>query len=59
MKYLNIKSHYGVETVDQLDIKDFDTRKEYKMELWRLISEYNMAGMAVYLSNRCDKSWNK
>ena len=58
MKYFNIKSHYGVETVDCLDPKDFDSSKEFRTELKRLKNEYHIAGMNVYISQRCDKSWN-
>jgi len=59
MKYLNIKSQYGVETVDQLDSKDFKTYREFKAELNRLVSEYKLSGMNVYVSSRCDNTWNK
>ncbi len=59
MKYLNIKTSHGVETVDQLELKDFKTRKEFRAELNRLVSEYHMAGMNVYISSRCDKTWNQ
>jgi len=52
MKYLNMKTNYGVETVDQLDPKDFKTFREFRQELRRLISEYRLAGMAVYSSQR-------
>jgi hypothetical protein len=58
MKYLNIKSNYGIETIDQLDPKDFKTRKEFYMELNRLVREYRLAGMFVYISQRCNKTWN-
>jgi hypothetical protein len=57
MKYLNMKTVYGVETVDQLDSKDFPTWREFRKELNRLISEYRLAGMAVYSSSRCTKDW--
>lgn len=57
MTYINLKTNYGVETVDQLDPKDFDTKKEFRIELNRLINEYHIAGMNVYRSSRCDKMW--
>ena len=59
MIYLNMKTNYGVETVDQLDPADFSTTKEFKDETSRLVSEYNFAGMAVYKSSRADESWSK
>ena len=56
-KYLNMKSNYGTETVDQLDSADFSTYKEFKAELRRLISEYHLSGMNVYVSSRATKEW--
>ena len=58
MKYFNIKTNYGVETIDQLDRKDFSTYSEYIAELKRLKSEYRLAGMDIYLSQRATKEWN-
>jgi len=58
MKYLNIKSHYGTETVDQLDPRDFTSFKEFRQELRRLLNEYHLSGMNVYISSRPDKTWN-
>ena len=58
MKYLNMKSHYGTETVDQLDPRDFTSFKEFRQELRRLLNEYHLSGMNVYISSRPDKTWN-
>lgn len=57
MKYFNIKTSYGVETIDQLDRKDFETYKDYIAELRRLKNEYRLAGMNVYLSQRATNEW--
>lgn len=57
MKYFNLKSVYGVETVDQIDRKDFGSHKEYKAELKNMLSGYREAGMPVYLSQRCTNDW--
>jgi hypothetical protein len=51
-RYLNLKTNYGIETVDQLDSKDFNSLKEFKAELKRLLNEYHISGMQVYLSQR-------
>ncbi len=60
MKYLNFETKaHGVETVDQLDRKDFKTNKEFITELNRLVGEYRLSGMEVYISNRCTKEWSK
>lgn len=58
MKYFNIKTNYGVETVDEINPKDFKTYKDFRLELRRLKNEYKMAGMDVYISQRADSSWN-
>jgi hypothetical protein len=58
MKYFNLKTNQGTETVDEINRKDFKTYKEYKIELRRLIGQYFMAGMNVYTSQRACKDWN-
>lgn len=57
MKYFNIRTNYGVETVDELNRSDFKTYSEYKNELRRLLNEYRLSGMNVYLSQRCTNEW--
>jgi len=52
MKYFNMKTNYGVETVDYLCASDFSTYSEYKKELLRLVNEYRLCGMNVYLSQK-------
>jgi hypothetical protein len=59
MKYYNYKTGYGVETVDQIDQKDFIWYKEYRQELRRLLNEYRLAGMNVYISSRSSKDWRE
>ena len=58
MIYLNLKTVYGVETVDELNRKDYKTFKEYKKELKELIENYYLCNMNVYKSQRCTKEWN-
>jgi len=57
-RYLNLKTNYGVETIEELDLKDFENRRELIREKNRLIREYWLCGMNVYTSQRCDKTWN-
>lgn len=57
-RYFNIRTNYGVETIDQLFRSDFNSDKEYRAEIVRLKKEYRFAGMNVYTSQRCDKTWN-
>jgi hypothetical protein len=62
MTYLNIKTSQGVETIDELNEKDFKSYSEYRKELKRLISEYRLASnfySGVYTSQRCTKDWKK
>lgn len=55
--YLNMKSVYGIETVDQVCEEDFHTYKEFKKELRSMLENYHMAGMPVYSSQRCTNDW--
>ena len=57
MIYFNYRGSQGVETVDELDKKDFNTHKEYREERRRLLKEYRLSGMDVYLSQRSTKEW--
>ena len=57
MVYLNMKTQYGIETVDELNRKDFASFREFNAEARRLVSEYQLAGMNVYRSQRCTKDW--
>ena len=57
MRYFNYKSSYGIETVDQIDQRDFIWYKYYRQELVRLLNEYRLAGMDVYVSRRSTKDW--
>lgn len=55
--YFNLRAYGYRETVDQIDTRDFPSRKAFRIECKRLVSEYHMAGMPVYLSSRCCKNW--
>ena len=57
MKYFNIKTSQGVETVDELNPSDFNSYKEFRTELRRLVNEYKMCGMSVYISQRSTNDW--
>jgi len=59
MIYLNVKTKQGVETIDELNNKDFNTRKEFIKELTRLKNEYFLCGMFVYYSSRSTKQWKE
>ncbi|HEY6143694.1 MAG TPA: hypothetical protein VIV55_09820 [Flavobacterium sp.] len=60
MTYLNIKTSEGVETIDELNPKDFKTYKEFLKELKRLKGEYQNASPfygRLYTSQRCTNEW--
>ena len=59
MKYYNIKSSYGIETIDEINPKDFKFYKEYRAELIRLRNEYRICGMNVYISSRSTRDWRE
>lgn len=61
--YLNLRTSYGVETVDQIDLKDFsdddimDKYTAYRKAINELKLEYHIAGMPVYRSSRPASNW--
>ena len=57
IKYINIKTNYGTETLDQIRQQEFKTRRDYIKEYKRLLYEYRLNGQSVYLSQRACKNW--
>lgn len=55
--FLNLRTNYGVETVDFVERNDYPNLTAYKQEVKRLRNEYQLAGMQVYSSNRACKEW--
>jgi len=55
--YFNMKSSYGVETVDQISREDWPDYKEFKKELRSMLENYHLAGMSVYTSQICTNDW--
>ena len=55
--YFNIKTNFGVETVDQCISSEHENNKAYKAEIKSMLSNYHLAGMNVYLSTRCTNDW--
>lgn len=57
--YLNLRSFYGVETVDEFTPGQ-DTPeniREFRKYVQEMVSNYHMAGMPVYTSTRCTNDW--
>jgi tagatose-1,6-bisphosphate aldolase non-catalytic subunit AgaZ/GatZ len=55
--YLNMRSSYGIETVDEFTREPGQTPKEFRKYVSEMAQEYHLAGMHVYLSCRCTKEW--
>ena len=58
IRYINLKTSYGVETIDALDMKDFKTIRDFRIELQRLKREYINASPYynnIYISQRGTK----
>lgn len=55
--YLNIRTFYGVETVDEFTREESQSPVEFRKYVSAMVSEYRMAGMNVYRSSRCTKDW--
>ena len=58
-RFLNTRTNYGVETVEELDTEDFKTYKEFREELRRLRIEYSLAGTSTWVSQRATKEWRE
>ena len=55
--YINTKTSFGVETLEEVNKNDFKTKKEFNQELNSLLQNYSLMGMNVYKSQRCSKDW--
>ena len=58
IRYINTRSFGNVETIDEFNSDDFESVREFKVELRHLVREYESAFNApVYISQRCTKEW--
>ena len=57
--YLNLKSQYGVETVDQFTQGENAPQnwKEFRKYVNEMVRNYLESGMQVYKSQRCTQEW--
>ena len=55
--YLNMKSVYGIETVDEFTQTKDQRRTEFLKYVNDMIENYRDSGMNVYKSNRSTKEW--
>lgn len=61
MKYFNIKTNNGIETIDSVDRNDYRNFNEYKKAVNALLKEYRTDykrhGIHVYISQKCTNDW--
>lgn len=55
--YLNLKSNYGIETVDEFTREETQSPKEFRLYVNEMVREYHLAGQSVYKSSRSTKDW--
>lgn len=55
--YLNMRSSYGVETVDEFTRELNQSPKEFRIYVNSMVREYHLSGMNVYKSSRSTKDW--
>ena len=55
--YINWKGPQGRETVDEFEQEPGQARREFMQHVWKMMLEYQMAGMAVYSSSRPCANW--
>ena len=57
--YLNWRGPEGRETVDEFTKEAGQSVKDFLSYVRKMTQEYAMAGMHVYPSSRCCKSWEQ
>jgi len=58
--YYNIKTSYGVETIDEINSEEFKTFKDFRNERKRMLKEYRLCGSfysGLYYSSKCTNEW--
>lgn len=55
--YFNMRGVYGVETVDQCVRSEWNTEKEFRKEVKNILLNTRLAGMPVYISQKCTNDW--
>lgn len=55
--YLNTKSSFGVETVDEFTREKGQDPREFRKYVKDMVKEYHIAGMNVYRSSRATNDW--
>ena len=58
--YFNIKTSEGIETIDEINSRDFKTYKDFRIERQRILKEYKLSSNfynGLYYSQRCTNDW--
>lgn len=56
--YFNLRNNGAVDTIDEINSKDFSSYVEFINERKRLLKEYRMCMGNVYTSQRATKDWS-
>ena len=60
IRYINVKTAQGVETIDEFDSADFPDSKAFRAEVRRCLAEYKtIYGSSVWSSSRSTKDWRE
>jgi hypothetical protein len=57
IRYINAKFSREIETIDEVDPKNFETLKEFHKYVRFLVREYRISGHPAYSSSRCTNEW--
>lgn len=57
--YLNIRSNYGTETVDEFTIDNGQSKRDFRKHVNEMNREYHKAGIDTYKSRRSTNDWKK
>jgi len=58
-RYINVKFAGKVETIDEVDSKDFSTEHDFKTRVAQVVGSHRMVIRQgeVYASRRCNAGW--
>ena len=57
IKYINIKTNCGIETVDEFNSDDHIDERPFFKYVRDMCKEYNMTMLGHYISQRCTNDW--
>lgn len=55
--FLNMKTNFGTETVDEFTQEEGQTIKKFRLYVNQMVKEYHLTGQHVYKSSRCTNDW--